>query len=132
MKIAIDMDNTISDEFGSSLRPGIIEFVTYLKKKHEIYLWTNSKKERAFEILNHFELRKMFSGIITREDYDPEDVGKRKDIREKGFDILIDDDPEEINYTLKNHRIGILVKSYRKNTNVDPNEFRVIIEKYKI
>jgi len=27
MKIAIDMDNTIIDELGSTLRPGIIDFL---------------------------------------------------------------------------------------------------------
>jgi len=74
MKIAIDMDNTIIDEFGSTLRHGIIDFLEELSSRHELILWTNSKRIRTMEILDHFDLRKYFSKIITRENYDPNEV----------------------------------------------------------
>ena len=60
MKIAIDMDNTIMDEFGSTLRPGIIDFLDTIVRNNELILWTNSKRLRALEIINYFDLRKYF------------------------------------------------------------------------
>ena len=38
MKIAIDMDNTIIDELGSTLRPGIIDFLEEMAARHELIL----------------------------------------------------------------------------------------------
>jgi predicted HAD superfamily phosphohydrolase YqeG len=49
MKIAMDMDNTIVDEFGSTLRPGIIDFIEELSKKHELIIMTNSKKSEQWK-----------------------------------------------------------------------------------
>jgi len=132
MKIAIDMDNTIIDELGSTLRPGIINFLEKVSVSNEIILWTNSKRIRAIEILDHFNLRKYFTKIISRENYDPEGKGIRKDIAEYNYDIIIDDDIDEIEYNKKNGKIGILVESYRKNKKVDENEMEKIIEKYKL
>ena len=80
MRIAIDMDNTIIDELGSTLRPGILDFLDKILKKHELILWTNSRRIRTMEILDHFKIRKYFSKIISRENYDPEEKGLMKDI----------------------------------------------------
>jgi hypothetical protein len=52
MKIAIDMDNTIIDELGATLRPGIINFHEKVSIRNELILWTNSKRIRAIEILD--------------------------------------------------------------------------------
>jgi predicted HAD superfamily phosphohydrolase YqeG len=38
MKIVFDMDNTIIDEFGSTLRQGIINFLEKISLKHELIL----------------------------------------------------------------------------------------------
>jgi phosphoglycolate phosphatase-like HAD superfamily hydrolase len=132
MKIAIDMDNTIIDELGSTLRPGIINFLEKASIRNELILWTNSKRIRAMEILDHFNLRKYFTKIISRENYDPEEKGIKKDIAEYNYDIIIDDDIEEIEYNKKNGKIGILVVSYRKNKKIDENEMGKIIEEYKL
>jgi len=132
MKIAIDMDNTIIDELGSTLRPGIINFLEKVSIKNELILWTNSRRIRAMEILDHFNLRKYFTKIISRENYDPEEKGIRKDIAEYNYDIIIDDDIEEIEYNKKNGKVGILVESYRKSKKIDENEMEKIIEKYKL
>jgi hypothetical protein len=132
MKIAIDMDNTIIDELGSTLRPGIINFLDNISVKNEIILWTNSKRIRTMEIINYFNLRKYFVKIISRENYDPKDKGLRKDIGKYNYDILIDDDILEIEYTIKNNKIGILVESYRKNKQMNANELDGIIKKYKL
>ena len=132
MKIAIDMDNTIIDEFGSTLRPGILNFLEEVSARHKLILWTNSKRIRAMEIIDHFDIRKHFTKIISRENYDPGEIGTRKDIGQYDYDILIDDDPEEIKYNESRGKTGILVETYRKNKKVNENEFQEIIIKHKL
>jgi TFIIF-interacting CTD phosphatase-like protein len=132
MKIAIDMDNTIIDEFGSTLRPGILDFLEDIATRHELILWTNSKRIRAMEIIDHFDIRKYFTKIISRENYDPQEIGLRKDISQYDCDILIDDDPEEIKYNESRGRTGILVETYRKDKKVNEDEFEEIILKHKL
>ena len=132
MKIAIDMDNTIIDELGSTLRPGIICFLEELSSRHELILWTNSRRIRAMEILDHFDLRKYFVKLISRENYDTEEKGLHKNIREYDYDILIDDDFEEIEYTNKVGKTGILIEAYRKNKTINEHELKEIIREYRL
>jgi len=132
MKIAIDMDNTLVDEFGSTLRPGIIDFLELISKNNKLILWTNSKRIRTLEIIDHFSLRKYFIKIITRENYDPNEKNLRKNIKEYGFDIIIDDDKEEVEYNKSNGKIGILIEPYKKNKKMDKNELKNILAKYKL
>jgi len=132
MKIAIDMDNTIIDELGSTLRPGIINFLEEISKNNELILWTNSRRIRTMEILEHFNLRGYFVKLITRENYDPEEKGLRKNIEEYNCDMLIDDDIEEIKYNESKGKTGILVNAYRKNKKIDEDELNKIILKYKL
>jgi phosphoglycolate phosphatase-like HAD superfamily hydrolase len=127
MKIAIDMDNTLVDELGSKLRPGIISFLEELSKGNELVLWTNSGKTRAYDILTHHKIRKYFTVLICREDYDPENRGSRKDLRKINADILIDDDPEEVAFNKRNKKKAFLVKSFRSKTVVDKNELESLI-----
>jgi len=124
------MDNTIIDELGSTLRPGIINFLDTLSKRHELILWTNSRRLRTIEILDHFDLRQYFEKIITRENYDPHEKDLRKDLRDYNYDVLIDDDNLEIEFNKNNGKIAILVEPYRKNKKIDENEFDRILEKY--
>jgi phosphoglycolate phosphatase-like HAD superfamily hydrolase len=124
MVIVFDMDNTLVDEFGASLRPGIIELLVKLKNhEHTLILWTNSRRERAAGIILDNNLRRFFSKFVFREDYDPEEKSVPKDIRKVNGDILIDDDPEEIRYVKSIGKSGLLVKSYRKNGTVEKDEF---------
>jgi hydroxymethylpyrimidine pyrophosphatase-like HAD family hydrolase len=132
VKIAIDMDNTLVDEFGSTVRPGIINFLEKMRERHELILWTNSKRIRTIEILDYFNLRKYFIKIISRENYDPDEKGIRKDIGKYNFDVIIDDDIEEIKYNRDKGKIGILIESYRRNTKLNDNEFNEIIKNYKL
>ena len=124
------MDNTLADEMGAGLRPGIIEFLQKLKsKKHELKLWTNSKKERAISILQEHRLRVYFSECIYREDYDPDDKGIRKDIRRIKGDFLIDDDPKEIQFVKSIGKDGFVISSFRKGGSVKAGELDEI---YKV
>ena len=123
MKIVFDMDNTVSDEFGSESREGMQELLAKLiSEKHILVLWTNSSKERAEEILKRLNLRKYFTQFIFREDYDPEDKGKRKDIRNLDADIIVDDDEREISFNIKNGKKGFRISAFRKGKKPDNKE----------
>jgi phosphoglycolate phosphatase-like HAD superfamily hydrolase len=128
MRIVIDMDNTLVDELGAKLRPGIIAFLEEIAKTNELFLWTNSKKSRAYDILTHHGIRKYFDKLICREDYDPMDQGVRKDIRKINADMIIDDDPAEIEFNRKNRKAGFLVQSFRSNAAVSKNELNDILK----
>jgi phosphoglycolate phosphatase-like HAD superfamily hydrolase len=72
MTIVFDLDNTLVDALGSTVRPGIAELLGRLHREgHSLILWTNSRKERAQEILRLHNLRRLFQACIYREDYDP-------------------------------------------------------------
>lgn len=130
MIIVFDMDNTLADEMGTSLRPGIVEFLQKLKAdKHELKLWTNSKRERAISILREHKLNSYFITSVFREDYDPDDKGIRKDIRKIKGDFLIDEDPKEIDFTKSIGKDGFLITSFRKGGKVKKEELDEI---YKI
>ncbi len=122
--IVFDMDNTLVDETGATVRPGVIDLILSLKREgHTMILWTNSRGERARQIIIDNNLRQYFSKFIFREDYDPDNKGVRKDIRRVNGDILIDDDPDEIKYVKSIGKGGLLVKSYRKGDRVEKDEF---------
>jgi HAD superfamily phosphatase (TIGR01681 family) len=127
MNIVFDMDNTLTDEFGSSVRPGMIQLLDKLKKEgHVLMLWTNSVKSRAVDILLEHGLRKYFTKFIFREDYDPKNQGARKDIRKINGDVLVDDDPAEIEFMKKINKRGVLVPSFRKGKSVDKSDIERI------
>jgi FMN phosphatase YigB (HAD superfamily) len=115
MIIVFDLDNTLVDAYGSSVRPGIAELLGRLNREgHSLILWTNSRKERAQEILRLHNLRRHFQACIFREDYDPDERDVPKDIRRVRGGILIDDDPQAIAYVRSIGRKGILIPPFRK------------------
>lgn len=126
-KIVFDLDNTLSDELGSSVRPGIFKHLQRLKKKnHELHIWTNSNRNRALEIINRLKFREFFATIVCREDYDPMNMGLPKDIRRLNAQFLIDDDPSEVNFTTSLKLTGILISPYRKGDNPSEKELKDI------
>ena len=123
MVIVFDMDNTLTDELGATVRPGIVALLERLKRDgHRLVLWTNSKRTRAREILALHGLQKHFQTCVFREDYDPKEQGVNKDIRKVEGQVLIDDDPAEVRFVESIGRRGILIKSYRKGNPIDRNE----------
>ena len=123
------MDNTLIDEFGATLRPGITGFFEKLKSMNcELFLWTSSTRSRAREILRLHGIDHYFTRCIYREDYDPGNKGVRKDIRKIGGEMLIDDDPAETCFTEKLGLKSYLVEPYRKNMKTGSHEYSEIIK----
>ncbi|MBF0188709.1 MAG: HAD family hydrolase [Magnetococcales bacterium] len=114
MKIVFDMDNTLTDDFGNRLRPGIEPLLKGLKKSgHTLVLWTNSERRRAKQILSHHDLTDFFSSFLFREDYDPHRKGLPKDIRTIDADLLVDDDPKQIAFVKSVGKEGFEITPYR-------------------
>jgi len=125
MVIVFDMDNTLTDEFGTSVRPGIIILLEKLiNEDHTLVMWTNSAEQRARSIMFDHKLHRYFSQFIYREDYDPGNKGKPKDIRKVNGDVLIDDDPEEIRFVKSTGKRGFLISPYRKGKKPKKNEIK--------
>lgn len=125
MRIVFDMDNTLVDELGATLRPGIVGLLERLKaEKHTLILWTSSAKWRATTILKDHGLSRFFSEMRFRENYDPNNTGKPKDIREVKGDILIDDDPKLIAYLKTIGKPGFLISAFRQGLDPDPEELQ--------
>jgi FMN phosphatase YigB (HAD superfamily) len=129
MVVVFDMDNTLVDAFGSMVRPGIFGLLERLQKDgHTLVLWTNSRRDRAIEILRLHDLRRFFKACICREDYDPDERDIPKDIRRIKGDILVDDDPEAIAYVRSTGRKGFLIRPYRKGAAANPRELAELYE----
>ena len=128
MKIAVDLDNTLIDELGKSLRPGAHEFLKKLSNHGSLVLWSSSSKNRGLEILTRFALRDYFEYTIFREDYLSEKGKGRKDLADRKIDVLIDDDMAEISFNKRNKRIAIWIPPYRGGEKDDLSFFRVLAE----
>ncbi len=123
------MDNTLVDELGASVRPGIITLLEELKaESHILKLWTSSTRERAKTILHSHKIHSYFSDFLFREDYDPKNIGKNKDIRKVGGSILVDDDPKEIAFVQSLGLKGVLVSAYRKSSKPPESDLQRIRE----
>jgi phosphoglycolate phosphatase-like HAD superfamily hydrolase len=121
--VVFDMDNTLLDSFGSEVRPGIVALLLKLKQDGcTLVLWTNSRRDRAMEILREHDLRRHFKLCICREDYDPEERDVPKDIRRVKGDILVDDDPEEVRYVRSIGRRGFLIRPHDKGAPINRAE----------
>ena len=76
--------------------------------------------------MHEHKLKLYFSEFVFRENYDPEDKGIRKDIRKVKGEILIDDDPKEIQYVKSIGKDGFLISSFRKGKAVKENELEEV------
>ncbi len=123
--IVFDMDNTLVDEFGATVRPGMAALLRRLRKDgHTLVLWTNSARARAAEILRLHGLRPHFAKCLFREDYDPEDRGLPKDIRKVKAGLLIDDDPALCAFVRARGGRALQVSPYRKGRPADLEQIR--------
>ena len=125
MRIVFDMDNTLADEFGAEIRPGIMGLLQALTRDgHYLILWTNSAGDRAKAILREHGFTPLFKEFLYREDYDPENKGLPKDIARVQGDFIIDDDPWEVEYNRKRGKKGFVITAFRKGGRTDPEELQ--------
>ncbi len=138
LKIVFDMDNTLVDELGQELRPGITNLLEVLAAEgHELVLWTSSTRRRARIILAEHGLERHFRTFLFREDYDPDNRGLPKDIRDIDAHVLIDDDPKQVRFLEelgakgrgKGRVSGILITCYRGGDDPRPGELAEIANK---
>jgi hypothetical protein len=115
MVVAVfDMDNTLVDELGKSVRPGMAALLQRLRGDGvTLVLWTSSTRLRAREILSFHRLDAAFGRFVFREDYDRDNKGAGKDIRQVGGDILVDDDPKQVDFVRGLGLAAFLITTYR-------------------
>ena len=120
LRIILDLDNTIADEFGRRVRPGMVEFLEQLSADgHELVLWTSSTRDRAELILAEHDLERHFVRTICREDYDNSGP---KEIRKIGGQAIIDDDPAQVDAAEASGGLGLLITPYRGGPDPNPGE----------
>jgi len=115
-KVVFDLDHTLIDEKGESVRPGIFELLTSLKNNGvELILWTASFKERSEPILQKLGLSIYFDKFVYREDYNTDSrrwISVSKDIRVTNGDILVDDSQKQVDYVNSIGLVGYKMTPY--------------------
>jgi hydroxymethylpyrimidine pyrophosphatase-like HAD family hydrolase len=129
MIIVFDMDNTLTDDFGGKIRPGIKALLQRLVSEGDtLILWTNSTTIRAKEILKKHDLKKYFKQFLYREDYAQDQKNVPKDIRKVNGDFIVDDDPMQVDYNKSIGKNGFLISSYRGRGNPDEKELKQLYQ----
>ena len=129
LRIIVDLDNTLVDEFGRQVRPGMVEFLEALGADgHQLILWTSSTGQRARAILAEHDLERHFGRLICREDYD--DSGP-KNIAEIGGQAIIDDDPAQTDAATASGALGLLITAYRGGPDPKPGELDEILKRIR-
>ena len=114
MHIYFDLDETVIDEEGDEVRPGVRSlFEKLLIDGHQLSLWSASTEERGTELLAQHGLSGIFRNTVFREDYDPNREGYGKDIRYRCGDLLVDDSPAQVEFVQSLGKKGLLVPSFR-------------------
>ena len=115
-KVVFDLDHTLIDEKGESVRPGIFKLLTSLKNNGvELILWTASFKERSEPILQKLGLSIYFDKFVYREDYNTDSrrwISVSKDIRVTNGDILVDDSQKQVDYVNSIGLVGYKMTPY--------------------
>ena len=132
MHIVFDMDNTLVDEFGRSMRPGMMDLLFQLSRDHQLSVFTTSTKARARKILRDHDLTRLFKHIVCREDYvKKEGASMLKNIGIIKGDVLIDDDPKQIQHVQKLGKRGIRIAAYRHGKVMSKCELKTIAKALK-
>ncbi|MBM4024533.1 MAG: HAD family hydrolase [Planctomycetes bacterium] len=111
--VCFDLDNTLVDDTGNHLRPGVRELLASLKAHGiELSLWTGSIEQRAREILDRHGIQALFRRCVFRDDYDPAGEGLPKDISCLDADLLVDDQPYLVEYARRRGKRGFLITAF--------------------
>lgn len=125
--IVFDMDNVLIDETGATLRPGILDILQSLHRAGQpIVVWTSSTRARAAKILADHGIRPLLSKLITREQYDPENLGLAKQVWTLKPRLFIDDDPFQISMNRQAGVNCVQMAAYRKNTPLPPDDLKAL------
>ena len=117
------MDNTLTDDFGGQVRPGMVDLLIRLQKQgHILKLWTNSRRFRAQDILASHQLKEYFIECLYREDYDPDNKGIPKDIRLVNGDFLVDDSKTLVAHVLSIGKDGFAIPPFRGRGDGNPKD----------
>ena len=115
-KVVFDVDHTLINEKGESVRPGIIELLKSLTDNDiELAIWTASFKARSEPILRNLGLIQYFSDLIYREDYNTDSrrwISVPKDIRKINGGMLVDDSQKQVDYVNSIGLIGYKMTPY--------------------
>ena len=115
-RVVFDLDHTLIDEKGETVRPGIFELLTSLKNNRvKLILWTASFKERSEPILRSLGLNIYLDKFIYRKDYNTDPrrwIGASKDIRKIDGDMLVDDSQKQVDYVNSIGLIGYKMTPY--------------------
>jgi len=132
MHLVFDLDNTLTDDFGSVVRPGAVELLNTLQRDgHTLSVWTHSERDRARWLLRKLGLRSYFAQVVCREDYDPGNLDVGKDIRKIEGDWLIDDDPKQIEFVRSIGKRGFLISHFHKGRPVNSVELDQLYRKIR-
>ena len=116
MYIYFDLDNTLIDELGQTVRPGMFELLDSFKANNvSMAIWTASVRKRSKPILDNLNLSHYFSDVVYRDDYDPEATfgsSSPKRIDALGGDILVDDSQFQCDYVNSVGKIGFKVTPF--------------------
>ncbi|MBF0093009.1 MAG: DUF705 domain-containing protein [Alphaproteobacteria bacterium] len=132
MIVVFDMDNTLVDELGKTVRPGMPDLLKRLRRDGvTLILWTSSTRQRARIILSEHDLAGYFARFVFREDYDKDNRGAVKDIRTVGGDILVDDDPKHVHFVRSVGCEAFLIGTYRGGPSLDDGELELLYRRIK-
>ncbi|MEO5372746.1 MAG: HAD family hydrolase [Alphaproteobacteria bacterium] len=132
MIVVFDMDNTLVDELGKTVRPGMPALLSRLRRDGvTLILWTSSTRQRARIMLSEHGLDHHFSRFVFREDYDPRNQGLVKDIRTVNGDFLVDDDPKHVDFVRSVGREAFLIGTYRGDSSLDGGELERLYRRIK-
>jgi hypothetical protein len=126
MHIYFDLDNTLIDELGETVRPGMFGLLESFKANNlQLSIWTASTKNRAEPIIHNLGLAEHFTSFIYRDDYDPDATFagmQPKDIRFGDGDMLIDDSPRHCKFVESIGLKAFKVEPYITYMDTDPGE----------
>ena len=113
MHIYVDLDETIADEAGVDLRPGIRSLLEKLTRDgHRLSVWSSSTEERGLDLLKLHGLDTFFQTKVFRDDFDPCCEGHSKDIRFGDGDMLVDNDLYHVQFVQSIGKKGLHVASF--------------------
>jgi hypothetical protein len=94
--VAWDLDCTLASYSGDEVRPGAVQALQLLRNhKIKLVIWTNSRAERAMDIIDGHGFDKYFDYLIARESYMLEEV---ENLRPETFKRVNEKSPREIEF----------------------------------